>query len=208
MNTPLSLQVSEQRAAVGRTVVAYRLVMLYAFGFDRIGVVVGDLYLVDPDPLPGQDGPEQGVRVELRLLERPPLQGGIYSARPVAVGRPLWRADLLEAVDNPGSLDRAHHHPTFAGWNPCPREFVAELAADPVGWVGRRLSDLDGLLEGAAVGPGGVGPTDADHLRGAVPEILDAVHRLLARVRDGDLVPADVADGAGADGAGVRAGWL
>ena len=42
--------------------------MLYAFGFDEVGVVVGDLYIVDPDPLPGQAGPEQGVRVEVRVL--------------------------------------------------------------------------------------------------------------------------------------------
>ena len=44
--------------------------MLYAFGFDRIGVVVGDLYFVNPDPAPGQEGPERGVRLEVRLLER------------------------------------------------------------------------------------------------------------------------------------------
>jgi hypothetical protein len=179
--------------------------MLYAFGFDRIAVVAGELYFVDPDPLPGQDGPEQGVRVEVRRLERPPLQGGIYSAQPIAVGRPLWRADLLESVDNPGSLDRAHHHPTFTGWDPSPRVFLPELAADPVGWVGRRLSDLDGLLGAAAVGPGTVGPTDRDDLRAAVPEITGAIHRLLDRVRGGSLVPAA---SAGAAQRGVRAGWL
>ena len=41
--------------------------MLYAFGFERIGVVAGDLYFVDPNPGPGQEGAEQGVRVEVRL---------------------------------------------------------------------------------------------------------------------------------------------
>ena len=33
--------------------------MLYAFGFDRIGVVASDLYFVDPTPGPGQEGAEQ-----------------------------------------------------------------------------------------------------------------------------------------------------
>src|SRR5262245_29095800 len=27
--------------------------MLYAFGFERVGVVMGELYFVDPNPLPG-----------------------------------------------------------------------------------------------------------------------------------------------------------
>ncbi|MEA2901572.1 MAG: hypothetical protein QOH36_1459 [Actinomycetota bacterium] len=169
--------------------------MLYAFGFDEVGVVVGDLYIVDPDPLPGQAGPEQGVRVEVRTLSRRPLEGGIYSAQPILVGRPLWRADLLEAVDHPGTLDRAHHHPTFDDrWNPCERVFEPELSADPVGWVGRRLS------------------SEYAEVRAGVPEILDAVRRLLDRIRAGELggaptsaVAAADADG---DGAGVRASWL
>ncbi len=180
--------------------------MLYAFGFDRVGVVVGDLYFVDPDPEPGQGGPEQGVRLEVRLLERPPLRGGIYSAQPIAVDRPVWRADLLESAANPGTLDRAHYHPTFSGWDPTPRVFEPELSADPVGWVGRRLSDLDGLLEGATVGPGEVGPHDADDLRAAVPEILDAVRRLLDRINTDGRGPADGAPGEHV--AGTRISWL
>jgi hypothetical protein len=165
--------------------------VLYAFGFDEVGVVVGDLYIVDPDPLPGQAGPERGVRVEVRELQRRPLEGGIYSAQPILVGRPLWRADLLEAVDRPGTLDRAHHHPTFDdGWNPCPRVFEPELSADPVGWVGRRLSSE---FEGVATG---------------VPEILDVIRRLLERVRAGALGVAPSASSSADDERGVRAGWL
>ena len=30
--------------------------MLYAFGFERVGVLVGDLYFVDPRPAKGQEG--------------------------------------------------------------------------------------------------------------------------------------------------------
>ena len=29
-------------------------VMFYVFGFERVGVVMGDLYFVDPDPLPAR----------------------------------------------------------------------------------------------------------------------------------------------------------
>ena len=104
--------------------------MLYAFGFDRVGVLVSDMYIVIPNPRPGQEGAERGVRLEVRLLERGELPGSIYSARPIEVARPVWRADLLEAVDGPpGSLNRAHHHPVFRGWERGSRVFDADLAA-------------------------------------------------------------------------------
>ena len=161
--------------------------MLYAFGFERIGVVASDLYFVDPDPGPGQEGPEQGVRVELRHFERGELQGSIYSAQPIAVERAIWRADLLESVDHPGSLDRAHHHPRFRGWEPGRRQFVKEMTDNPVAWVGKYLTDVEGLLDTGGVPLDEIGETDADDLRAAVPEIMDAVRRLLARVRAGEL---------------------
>src|ERR1700734_1519188 len=65
--------------------------MLYAFGFDRVGVLVSDMYIVLPDPRPGHEGAERGVRLEVRLLERGDLKGSIYSARPIEVGPPVWR---------------------------------------------------------------------------------------------------------------------
>jgi hypothetical protein len=162
--------------------------MLYAFGFERVGVVVGDLYFVNPRPLPGQEGAERGVRLELRLLERGPLQGSIYAAQPISVDRPLWRVDLLESVDStPGSLDRAHHHPRFRDWDPGGRAFVAELSAAPLDWLAAELADLDGVLARGGVAPGTAGPSDAAALRDAVPEILDVTRRLLARVAAGEL---------------------
>ncbi len=161
--------------------------MLYAFGFERLGVVVSDLYFVDPRPTPGEEGPEQGVRLELRLLERGALRGSIYSAQPIEVDRPIWRVDLLESVSASGSFDRTHHHPKFRGWEPGRRNYVPELSADPLGWLGQRLNDLPGLLADAQVDAAELAPTDDDALKRAVPEILAAVEKLLAGVRAGEL---------------------
>jgi hypothetical protein len=178
--------------------------MLCAWGFDRIGVVASDLYFLDPNPAPGQEGAEQGVRLEVRFLERAALKGSVYSAQPIEIDRPVWRADLLESVDRPGSLDRAHHHPRFRGWEPGRRQFVEEMSADPVGWVGGRLADLAGLLDEAGVDPSLVGSTDAPELEAAVPEIVDAVRAMLDRVRAGELARPPVEGAA----EGARVSWL
>ena len=177
--------------------------MLWSIAFDRLGVVVSDLYFVDPRPAVGQEGAERGVRVELRVFDRGPLQGSIYSATPIRVDRPLWRVDLLESVENPGSLDRAHHHPRFTGWEPGPRQFVDALSADPLGWLERRLTRFDDVLAEAAVPEADVGAADVEDVRTAAPEIVAAVRRLLDRVRAGELArpPSGVA-------AAARVSWL
>jgi hypothetical protein len=188
--------------------------VLYVFGFERVGVVVGDLYFVDPKPIKGQEGAEHGVRLELRVLGRGPLRGTIYSAQPIEVREPVWRADLLESVaGRPGSFDRTHHHPAFTGWDPSHRVFVRELSADPLGWLGGKLADLDGLLEAGGFPPDTAGPDDARDLRDAAPEIVDATARLLGKVLSGELgnPPAGApAESTAADGAPVlvRSGWL
>jgi hypothetical protein len=178
--------------------------MLYAFGFERVGVVVSDLYFVDPHPSQGQEGPEQGVRLEVRMLQRGELKGSIYSAQPIAVEEPIWRVDLLESVAGPpGSFDRTHHHPKFAGWEPGRRCYIPELSADPLGWLGSRLADLEGVLNEAGVDASDV-DGDGARLADAVPEILDAVQRLLGKVRAADrggLPPVD-------EMVGARVGWL
>lgn len=179
--------------------------MLYAFGFERIGVLVSDLYFIDPSPLPGQEGAERGVRLEVRMLEPGELQGNIYSARPIQVGRPVWRADLLEAADGPpGSLNRAHHHPAFDGWNPGHRVFDQELSANPVQWVGDALADLDGLLRRAGLETGEALASDAEQLRGCVPEITATLRGMLEKVRAGELATAP----ARPQGSVVRVSWL
>ena len=187
--------------------------VLYVFGFVQVGVVVGDLYFVDPRPAKGQEGAEHGVRVELRVLGRGPLKGTVYSAQPIEVGEPVWRADLLESVaGRPGSFDRTHHHPAFTGWNPGHRVFARELSADPLGWLGGMLADLDGLLEAGGFPADTAGPDDARELRAVAPEIVDTTGRLLDRVRSGELgnPPAGApAEGVTANGPVlVRSGWL
>jgi hypothetical protein len=186
--------------------------MLYAFAFDRLGVVLSELYFVDPAPGPAQEGAERGVRLEVRVFDRPEPDGSVYAARPINVGRPVWRADLLESVESdPGSFDRTHHHPRFRGWEPGSRTFVKELSADPIPWVGERLADLDGLLAGADVGDIDITVAERDELTAAIPEIEAALGRLLARVHSGQLAQAPegvpVHD---AEGKPVlaRTGWL
>src|SRR5215217_7498044 len=131
--------------------------MLWSVAFDRLGVVVGDLYCVD----------------------------------------------LLESVASaPGSLDRAHHHPRFAGWEPGRRVFVEELSAEPVTWLRGRLADPAAVLAEAGEDP-------ADHaadiaaLQDAGPLIAATVERLLAEVAAGraGVAPEDAGDA-------VRASWL
>jgi len=191
--------------------------MLYAFAFERVGVLAGDLYFVDPHPHKGQEGAEHGARVELRVFGREALKGSIYSAQPIEIGQPIWRADLLESVaGRPGSFDRTHYHPVFSGWNPSRRVFVSELSADPLRWLGEKLADLDGLLASAGFPPDTAGPDDAAQLRAAAPEIVDATRRLLDRVRAGELgspprdgtAPPPAAAASGSEPVSIRAGWL
>jgi hypothetical protein len=179
--------------------------MLQAFVFEKVGVVVGDLYFLDPNPHPGQEGAEHGVRLELRVFDRKELKGTIYSAQPIEVGRPIWRVDLLEAVDGkPGSFNRTHHHPKFSSWDPTGRVFLRELSADPLGWLGGQLADLPGVLDRAGVPQDVADPSDAANLRDIAPAIVGVTSMMLDKVRAGELglPPADDAVDS------IRNGWL
>jgi hypothetical protein len=159
----------------------------------------------DGQRLPGQEGAERGVRLEIRLVEPGELKGSIESARPIAVERPVWRVDLFEAVAGPlGSLDCAHHHLAFRGWEPGPRCFGEGLSARPLEWVGARLLDLDSLLDQAGMAAANVSTGDAEALRQAVPEIMDALARLLDRVKAGQLALAPGDE----ELTSARIGWL
>lgn len=159
--------------------------MLYVIGLDEIAVVVGDVFFVDPDPEPGQDGAESGVRVEVRRLEPSALRGSIYSARPIAVQGPLARIDLFETFPGGrGTRDRVHYHPHCEGWEPGARRFDPELTADPLGWMAKQLSAGGGLLElDDRVG------ADAEALSGRADEVVEAVDRIWTTVRSGRLDP-------------------
>ncbi len=178
--------------------------MLQLFGFDRIGVVVGDIYFVDPHPRDGQEGAERGVRLEVRMLQPGDLNGSIYSSRPIEVAEPVWRADLLETADGPpGSLNRAHHHPGMKNWEPGRRVFDPAMTADPVSWVGTQLTDLEGLLGAAGIEVDENLAADAQSLRAVVPQVQRVVGAMLDRVKAGELARAP-------DGqvASARVSWL
>jgi hypothetical protein len=183
--------------------------MFHVWGFDRVGVVAGDLFFVDPVQKPGEEGAEHGVRIEVRLLDKPPLDGSAYASQPIMVGQPVWRGDLLETTaGEPGSFDRAHDHPHFAGWEPDDRNYDKAIKADPAAWLTGRLSDLEGLLAGAGLDPNQAGPDDQAELAAAAPEISATVVDLLKRVRGGELAgaPEGVSDEELL--VGVRSGWL
>jgi hypothetical protein len=178
--------------------------MLAAFGFEALGVVVGDMYFVDPNPNRGQETPERGVRLELRLVDRDAPQGSIYAGVPIAFTRPVWRVDLFGSTESPpGTLDRAHHHPRFDGWEPGRRHFVPELSADPVSWLADQLANPDAVLARAGVDADEVTEADRTGLAAAAPEIVAAVKRMLDGVRDGKLAPQPPEPVAAA-----RTGWL
>jgi hypothetical protein len=178
--------------------------MLWTLAFDRIGVVMSDLYFVDPALDQGTSNAERGVRIELRLFERDDLKGSVYSAVPIRVDRPIWRIDLLETADSePGSLNRAHHHPSFRGWEPGRRQFVEELSAKPLQWVADRFAAIDEVLADAGVTTDDVGADDVELLRAAGPVVVAQLEHLLGEVAAGRAgqAPADAGDF-------VRQSWL
>src|SRR4051794_30446645 len=178
--------------------------MLWTLAFDHVGVVMSDLYFVDPALDQGADGAERGVRVELRLFERDDLKGSVYSAVPIRVDRPIWRIDLLETAESePGSLNRAHHHPRFHGWEPGRRVFVEELSASPLQWVRDRFAAIDEVLVDARVEADDLGDDDVEALRAAGPAVVAQLEHMLAEVAAGRAgrKPAD-------HGEFVRQSWL
>src|SRR3954470_9213690 len=146
--------------------------MLWTLAFDRIGVVMSDLYFVDPALDQGTSNAERGVRIELRLFERDDLKGSVYSAVPIRVDRPIWRIDLLETADSePGSLNRAHHHPRFRGWEAGSREVGEELSANTLEWIPHRFAAIAEVLDDARVSSDEVGTDDIELLRAAGPVV-------------------------------------
>jgi hypothetical protein len=162
------------------------------------------MYFVDPTPNEGQETPERGGRLELRLVDRAEPQGSIYAGVPIAFTRPVWRVHLFGSTESPPwTLDRAHHHPRFNGWEPWRRNFVPELSADPVSWLANELADPDAMLSRAGVDPTEVSEADKAGLAAAGPEIVATVKRMLDSVKSGELAPVPAEPVAAA-----RTGWL
>ncbi|GAA3224824.1 hypothetical protein GCM10010468_52130 [Actinocorallia longicatena] len=155
---------------------------MQAFCFGALAVTLEDLYFVDPDPEPGQEDPERGVRVELRLVEPSPWRGSIYAAQRTVVDTGLWRADFFESIaGGPGSRDRMHHHPSMTENEPGARVFDEALTADPFGWLATRLADLPAPCLSPA------SKADAAELLAGIPHIVDAARTMLSRVHAGEL---------------------
>lgn len=178
--------------------------MLWTLAFDRLGVVMSDLYFVDPAIDQGDEGAERGVRLEFRMFEREELKGSVYSAVPIRIDRPVWRIDLLETVEStPGSLNRAHHHPRFHGWDPSRRVFDEALSADPVRWVGDRFAEIDAVLADAGLAAPELTEGDVAAIRAAAPTVTAQLEHLLGEVAAGraGLAPPEGGDF-------VRDSWL
>ena len=178
--------------------------MLWTLAFDRVGVVMSDLYFVDPALDQGESGAERGVRLELRLFERDELKGSVYSATPIRIDAPIWRVDLLETADSePGSLNRAHHHPRFHSWDPGRRVFDEALSASPLTWVRDRFADIDSVLEDAKLDASELGDDEIEALRAAGPMVVAQLEHMLGEVAAGRAgqKPAD-------HGEFVRQSWL
>jgi hypothetical protein len=160
--------------------------MLWTLAFDRVGVVMSDLYFVDPALDQGDSGAERGVRLELRLFERDELKGSVYSATPIRIDQPIWRVDMLETADSePGSLNRAHHHPRFHDWDPGRRVFVEELSASPLTWIRGRFDAIEEVLVDAKVDVADIGEDDLEALRAAGPAVVAQLEHMLAEVAAG-----------------------
>jgi hypothetical protein len=131
--------------------------------------------------------------------------GSIYAARPILIGEPIWRLDLLESVDGePGSFDRTHHHPLMRGYEPRSRKFERDLSSDPLGYLAGRLRDLPGLLEQAELPADGASDEDNRQLQSSVDEVVAATGAMLDQVRQGELARAADPDESGL----ARTGWL
>lgn len=153
--------------------------MQQVFVFEKVAVLVRTWH----EPM---DPPEQGARIEVRLLDDEPWRGTRAAAQRLVIDQPVFRADLFDQADGPaGNLRSAHFHPRFQGVEPCDRHWRDEIRADPTAWLAAQLGDLRALLEASGVDVTDASSVDEDAaaLRDAVPQILAAVGRAWETVR-------------------------
>ncbi len=118
---------------------------------------------------------EHGARIELRDLPVQAHRGSESAAQAITVGRPLWRADLFDRVeDEARGFSAAHYHPRFSGNEPCGRVWDPALTGDPWRWLGDQFASL-----GAAPGgePWPLDPGDASELPGLAKQIVTLAQR-------------------------------
>lgn len=169
--------------------------MIVAYVFERLGVTVESIYFLEPDPDPGEEGPERGVRVELRVIQRHPRTGSMYSAYPVDIATAIWRADLLESVEaGPGSRDRMHFHPEMADDEPCDRVFDPAIRADPFDWLADKLEGIAAIVARKVDDPDSYGADIAEIVRNT-PRIVESARDMLAQVHVGELALAPAQHG-------------
>ncbi|MGM7774690.1 hypothetical protein ACSVHC_01500 [Arthrobacter sp. KNU-44] len=139
------------------------------------------------------------------MLERPPLKGSIYSGTPIDLGRPFWRADLLETAEpNEAHFDRIHYDPTFNDWGPNSRIFDDSLSTDPYQWLSSSLRDIPQLLQGAGISEDELASGDFKVLYATVDEIVETTRTAMERVRAGEVSVAP----AKRDEGFVRSEWM
>ena len=114
--------------------------------FDRHAVTLARIDFLDPAFAGEPDVRERGVRLEVRPVADV-RDGSIYASSTTTLGPALCRFDLLES--RPHAADRMHWHPTMPHAEPGERVFDAALSADPLGWLGERLRELDEVAPAA-----------------------------------------------------------
>ena len=160
------------------------------FTFERVALVVSPWWE------PGEP-PELGTRVEVRLLPDEPHRGSESAAQRIVADLPVWRADLFDQAGGPAAnLRSAHFHPGFDGVEPLERTWPEALREDPIAWLTGELGDLVALCVRSGRPEDAAGDAalhrDADAARAALPEIVAAVQRTWAEVRDRYRDPAGV----------------
>jgi hypothetical protein len=154
-----------------------------AWLFDSLCVTVAVVDFLDPGLRFQADARERGVRVEIRPTTSTQKGGTVYASPPISLQPAICRVDLLES--RPGAADRMHWHPAMRSGEPGDRTFDSALSADPLGWLGERLRDLDRLVGGSYVaGAAGFGADDAGAVARVADEVVDAVCAGLESSRD------------------------
>jgi hypothetical protein len=161
--------------------------MNVAYLYQRLGIVIEDIYFVEPNPDPGEEGPERGVRVEVRHIENHPLSGSRYSAYPISIGTAIWRADLLGSVAaGPGARDRMHYHPLMADDEPGDRQFEPAIKADPLGWIATQIEQVEEIVA-AKVPDLTAYRHDLAEIRRQAPLIVGSIEQMMEQVHRMEL---------------------